>query len=114
MSALSPCCQAEEEDKCNCNMVAVTTKEQLSTIGKSCKKCIMLSSDSSYSKSAKTEYVIEAYASAANHRPQSVGRSNWDELEQEKQRKINPKTGIFCFASSLAYILGTHILTRLT
>ena len=95
MSALMPCCQAEEEEKCNCNRLVVTTREQLSTIGKKC-NCIMMSADSSFSKSAKTNIIIEAHASAANHRPQNVGRSNWDDLEQERQQKRNPKTGIFC------------------
>ena len=112
MSALLPCCQAEEEEKCNRNRVAVTTREQLSTIGNGCKKSFMLSSDSSYSKLAKTEFIIEAYASAEKHRPQSVGRSNWDELGRETQKKINPKTGIFCFASSLAYILGNPYINQ--
>ena len=102
MSALSPCCQAEEEEKCNCNRVAVKrnpTIEQLSSIEKGC-KCIMLSSDSY--KSDKTEYIVEAHGSGANRRPQSVKRSKWDELEQEKQKFRNPKIpGIFCSAGSL-------------
>ena len=98
MSALSPCCQGEDEEKCNCNRLVVTTREQLSTIGKKC-NCIMMSADSSFSKMAKTDIIIEAHASASNHRPQNVGRSNWDDLEQERQQKRNPKTGlssIFC------------------
>ena len=104
MSALLPCCQAEEGEKCNCNVVSVkSTTEQLSSIEKGC-NCMMLSSDSY--KSDKTEYVIEAHASAANRRPQSVKRSNWDEFEQEKQKFRNPKIpGIFCSAGSLAFIL---------
>ena len=103
MSALSTSYPAEEEEKCNCNRVAVKrnpTSEQLSTIEKGC-KCIMLSSDSY--KSDKTEYIIEAHAAGANRRPQSVKRSKWDEFEQEKQKFRNPK------------IPGTYILIgRLT
>ena len=96
MSALLPCYQAEEKEECNCNIVAVkSTTEQLSSIEKGC-NCMMLSSDSY--KSDKTEYIIEAHASAANKRPQSVKRSKWDEFEREKQKFRNPKIpGIFCF-----------------
>ena len=106
MSALPPCCLAEEEENCNCNKVAVKknpTIEQLSTIENDC-KCILLSSDSS--RSLKDEYIIEGYAPAGNHRPQSVKRSLWDEFEREKQKFRNPKIpGIFCSACSLAIIL---------
>ena len=105
MSALSPCCQAQEDDQCNCQKVVVTsgTKEHFSNMNKDC-NCIMLSSDSY--KSDKNEYIIEAHAPAANRRPQSVKRSKWDEFEQEKQKFRNPKIpGIFFSAASFAYIL---------
>ena len=97
MSALSPCCQAEEEEKCNCNRLVVSARDQLSNInmGKKC-NCMMMSADSSFSKMAKTDIIIEAHASASNHRPQNVGRANWDELDLERQQKRNPKTGLFC------------------
>ena len=103
MSALLPCCQAEEGEKCNCNIVAVkSTTEQLSSIEEGC-NCMIVSSDSYTSD--KTEYIIEAHASAANKRPQISKRSPWDEFEREKQKFRNPKIpGIFRSASSLAFI----------
>ena len=106
MSALSPCCQAEEEEKCNCNRVNVKrnpTREQLSNIEKRC-KCVMGSTDSY--EADKTMYVIEAHAAGRAYRPpQEVKRSTWNEFEQEKQKYRNPKIpGIFRSAGSLAFI----------
>ena len=105
MGAFLPCYQGQEEEKCNCNKVSVKRNPFpiLSYIKKGC-KCIVLSSDSY--KSDKTEYIIEAHASGANRRPQSVKRSKWDEFEQEKQKFRNKKIpGIFCSTGSLPFIL---------
>ena len=102
MSALWQCCQAEEGEACNCNIVSVrSTTEQLLNIEKGC-NCMLTSADSYTSD--KTEYIIEAHASAANKRPQIDKRSSWDELEREIQKYRNPKIpGIFCFYINVSF-----------
>ena len=100
MSAISPCCQAEEEEKCHGTGAAIRknpTKAQLEKHRKKCKR-YTVSADSSTSNS--DEFTIEGYAPAGNHRPQNVGSFNWAKFPQDRQTKINQKTGTYILLHS--------------